>query len=198
MKSLITIVLFTFCITACKKKENKDNAEPLSKGNFLVVAVSDDVDYAIEYKVNSPLDSMPMVFSAYQIDPVTLMFECYLGMKVPGWELSFFKMNFIPMYTVNQFPTITTYVPYVDSIPGSELQHTGEKVNIDSTEIKILSDPSEYHLKWDRNWGPAWDKISDLKLVRNYRIHYPNSKVGFINFKHVNGENRRFFFMVKV
>lgn len=199
MKKIIILIFLSMSMifVSCDKKTAKPSTQFESKGEFLMLVVSDSLEYAIEYeKANegalfyeSPLADNNLYqefidgYYRYVIHPTAL--------EMTGM----FYVDPIEKVVVN-FPTFNSYYPYIDSIPGSQLKKQFYPISLDSSQVDFVI--PFYSNQWDGGgWKSAWDKVRNLKIVYEYRGKYPKSKVAFLCLKKSSGETKRYFFMNK-
>jgi hypothetical protein len=187
----IALLAFSICNSACKKKEFQPNPGSVSNGNLLVLVVSDTLEYAIEYDVQEgQLSDSPGTYYA-EFDNATQVFDVQIAVG-PFGALMLFQID--PFTEgVSEYPEMLDMGMPRDSIPTGSyaLGHTPFPLQIDSTHIHFIH-PSA------KNWTAAWTQISNLRIVKAYRNHSPNSKIGFYSLKNNQGIIKNYFLLVKV
>lgn len=194
MKNLFFLLFLSITVISCKKKEQTENTPySVSKGDFLMIVVSDSVEYARECKEDN------FSSSSLKESPVFTDFEFTNG----NYRVSIYPYG-IGMYGLYYFSPTTGFAvdfpqfgeyysnTFVDSIPGNQLEkHQVYSVPLDTSKIDYLvtSIPEEVE--------SGWDKIKDLRLVYEYRMKFPDSQIGFLHVKKEDGEAKSYFFMNK-
>jgi hypothetical protein len=191
MKNGFFLLFLSIAAFSCKKKELIHSSETATKGELLILVVSDSLEYVSEYK-SSDLTKLKK-------SPVLTDFEFIDG----DYRVSIYP-NGIGLYGLYYFDPLTDYAvdfpkfseyysdTFIDSIPGNKLEKRAfYSVALDTSKIDYLvsSVPGEVE--------PAWDKIKNLRLVYEYRMKYPEARIAFLNVKKQNGETRKYFFMSK-
>lgn len=188
MKYLLILLTATLFFS-CKKKEPIPY-KPVSKGNYLVLVVSDSLDYALEYVGHTDYIGDTCATLYIEFNTATLLYRVDLYAHQVDVISAFYLNPFTDLLAVTGFPSFSRYPGiFVDSIPGSSLKHSANPVALDTSKIVFMLG--------DHEWTEAWGHVSDLYLLKEYRLKYPQSKVSFMSLTNAAGEKKKYFFMCK-
>lgn len=198
MKYLLPVVILFAVAVSCKKKEtNHFSDASVSKGDFLILVVSDSVECAMEYREdlspNTSLEASPVTASA-QFNFTTQYYDASIYANGVGIYGSY-SINVFGSYYVVDFPTFTEYYldAFVDSIPGNRLKKNDSyMVTLDTSKVDFVLQ-SNYPNKLEE----AWEKIKNLRIVFEYRKKYPDSNIAFLHIVRQDGEEKSYFFVNK-
>lgn len=194
MKYLLPLVILFTLAASCKKKETNHPSTSVSKGDFLILVVSDSLEGAIEYNEDSsPLTNMSEspVYTTGEFSNGYYQIMIYMkGIGMYG----FYEMDVLSGNRVVDFPVFEEYYSdiFIDSIPGNELdRHVVYNVELETSKVDFVmnTDPGKVLA--------AWDKVKDLRLVFEFRKKYPDSKIAFLHVIKLNGEEKSYFFINK-
>lgn len=197
MKKLTVLIFLPVLIVAlsCKKKETNHSSESVSKGEFLILVVSDSLECAMEYHEDTDpsfgMSESPIYttaeFSNGNYDVMLYMH----GIGMYG----FYEQNVVGGFWVVDFPVFEEYYSniFIDSIPGSELdRHAVYNMELDTSRVDFIRYPY-----YKEEIFSEWDKVKDLRILYEYRMKYPASKIAFLRVEKENGEAKSYFFINK-
>lgn len=215
MRQLFTLILISFSLLSCKKKEPSSISigENNSMGTYLVIVVSDSIEYGVEYNIPGPLvsifgindtviwqptlaDSVPVTMTTYTyFDTDSLQFIDQNSIGCQGYYLATFNSkSAFPHYVIDSTFVFTGYSHLsqedIHFIPKSEFVYTNKSNELDDNQVySIFSDKSD--------WESGWELIKCLKIVYQYRLVDQDSKIGYMKQVNVQGKIRRYFFLAK-
>ncbi len=193
--TILIVLLLPLIFSSCKKKETHHASESVSKGEFLILVVSDSVECAMEYKE----DQFPS--SSLKKSPAYTLAEFGNGyynisIYMPGVGLyGSFAQDILDGYRVVDFPKFSEYYSdtFIDSIPGNQLKKNEVYATVlDTSKIDFIRYPY-----YEDEVNLAWNKIKNLRIVFEYRRKFPESQIAFLHVEKQNGEAKSYFFMNK-
>lgn len=197
MKYLLPLFILFAVSVSCKKKEtNHPSDASVSKGDFLILVVSDSVECAMEYR-RAPYSLSGMKESPLHVMAYFNSSTANLDVQIEVYGVGVFGMYTIitpgPPYVVD-FPMFHELYSetLVDSIPGNKLaNNVVYTVPFDTSRVDFImySDPGKLE--------SSWNKVKNLRLVYEYRKKFPDSKIAFLHVEKQNGEEKSYFFMNK-
>lgn len=198
MKNLFFLLFLSVAVISCKKKDHTAiNSYSESKGDFLILVVSDSVEYALEYREDQSPTSVLNVTPVYATAEFNASIQGYdvsiyaYGVGIYGTYSTTLNGGFYPV----NFPKFHEYYSdtFVDSIPGNQLKKNSVyTIELDTSKVDFILQPY-----YENKLEAAWNKIKDLRIVFEYRKKYPDSKIGFLHVEKQNGEAKSYFFMNK-
>ncbi len=208
MKNLVFFIALSLVFLSCKKEKQPDipvvtdnpsnsddpsNETTIAKGEYLIIAVSDSVEYANEYHMNSAseLTEIPMNISHKM---VFINNQTYYRKEIHAYGINLILGILCDsLITPLDFPYFTAQSGnFIESVVGNELER-GEAYSLELDPLKVVSysSPNETVLE------NSWSKIKNLRIVHEYRTLFPDSKIAFLYLKKQNGEAKSYFFMNK-
>lgn len=196
MKKLTILILLPVLLVSlsCKKKETVHTSESVAKGDLVILEVSDSVECALEYRMHDPssqLKETPAHATAEFSNGYYQTTIYVYGIGIYGM----YNQEPVGFWAATEFPQFHEYYSetFVDSIPGNELErHEVYTVPLDTSKIDFFMTPY-----YPEEVESGWNKIKDLRIVYEYRMKYPHSKISFLCLKKANGEMKKYFFMNK-
>lgn len=199
MKNLtfLILILLSIVFISCKKKPNH-SSRPVSKGEVLMVVVSDSLEYIIEYErveKEAPFYPSPLMGDDLYSEFIDGHYRFFIVPNALETTTTFY-IDPIENVLVD-FPVFKGYYPIIDSLSGADLgRHHFSSVPLDSSQVDFVI--PYYSNQWDGGgWRSAWNKIKNVNIVYEYRKKYPDSRVAFLCLKKSSGETKRYFFMSK-
>ena len=195
MKYLLPVVILFAVAVSCKKKEtNHFSDASVSKGDFLILVVSDSLECAMEYHEDTNPSfgmSESPVYTTAEFNGGNYDVTIYVkGVGMYG----FYELNVVGCYCVVDFPIFQEYYldTFIDSIPANQLDKNAVyQVELDTSKIDFVM--AAYPDKLEA----AWDKVKNLRILYEYRMKYPASKIAFLHVVKENGEEKSYFFINK-
>jgi hypothetical protein len=198
MKYLLPLAILFVVAASCKKKDHTATSSySESKGDFLILVVSDSLECAMEYREDlSPTTSLKAspVYAMAEFNSSTQNYDASIyayGVGVSG----VYSIIMPGAFNAVDFPKFSEYYEdtFIDSIPGNQLKENAVyNVLLDTSKIDLVLTPY-----YEDEIEDAWDKIKNLRIVFEYRKKYPDSRIGFLHIKKQNGEAKSYFFMNK-
>lgn len=197
MKKLTFLILLPVVLVSlsCKKKEMNHPSVSASKGDLMILVVSDDVECAMEYKKDGFYTSVLKKSPAY----ITAEFsngKYNVAIYTPGVGLyGSYVQNVVGGFWAVDFPQFFPYYTdtFIDSIPGDQLKRNEVyTIPLDTSKVDFISFPY-YRDKIEE----AWDKVKNLRIVYEYRMKFPDSNIAFMRIEKEDGEAKSYFFMNK-